>query len=132
MSYTSVDDPFMFPGTCYPTDEGALTDWNEFVESVDYVPGLNQVLSWVVHCRECYESRGDDFMMDEGDKDRFEIHFHCPRKSTNWKISFEFSEGFDHALVDNWIDSYLKPRICQWYGFEDSIEPQVWQAFINR
>lgn len=135
-SYTTADpdEIYMYPGTCYPTWDEVYSDWEEFKQAVDYVPGLNQVLSWVTHCYACYKMRNQSSMMDEDQPHTFEVYIHSPRKSTNGKFTFTVERGreFPHAEVDAWIESYLKPRILQWYGFENLVEPQVWQAFINR
>lgn len=117
MTYTTEENPVMYPGTCYPTWNIIYDDWEEFIEAVDYCPELNQILSWVTHCHGCYMVRNEPDMLDEDQPNSFEIYIHSPRKSTNGSFTFNFKEDFDHALVDNWIEKYVKPRILQWYGF---------------
>jgi len=101
-----IDEPEMYPLTDYPTFEEKFRDFDALRSTVEkQVEGLNMIQSWLFTDPEDGE---------EGEPVTFYLGIFLPRltKYTQFEAAV-----FSRADVEQWLQTYVRPRIDRWYGW---------------
>ena len=103
-----MSTPEMYPLTDSPTYTEQFDTFAELRAAFEALSdGLNFPVSWFI-----FDPESEDW---DGSYLEFSLCIFMPRKSktTTWT-----THGvFDRAEVQTWLDSYVKGRVLEWYGW---------------
>jgi hypothetical protein len=112
----------MYPGTDYPKYIEVFESVEELIKQVESLDeGLNFIVSWAIGCYECdyvENPKMAKLHWEKGEKNYFHLLIFMPRRTetTNFQVQLE---AVPHALIDNWLEDYVRLRVMRWYGWTD-------------
>jgi hypothetical protein len=111
-----MSEPEMYPLVDNPKYTETYENFQELKEHCEATfGGLNFPLSWYI-----YDEQDEDWgkYLEPGElaQKEFSILNFMPRKgaSAQWT-----TYNFDRAEVQNWLDTFVKAKVMEWYGWTE-------------